>query len=46
MSKKVLAECTNCGLVAERKKGRSGLGHTIKGKYCGSMRVISWVEEE
>ena len=45
MSKRVLAKCTNCGIEKIRMKGNSGLGHTIRGQYCGSMRVIRWMKE-
>lgn len=45
MSKLVIAKCNNCGIVATRRKGRSGLGHTIAGQYCGTMRILEWVKE-
>ncbi len=38
----VKARCTNCGIEQIRSKGRSGLGHTVNGQYCGSMHVISY----
>ena len=42
--RKVIAECSVCGHVSERTKGRSGLGHTKNGRYCGTMRVIKELE--
>ena len=43
-SKKVLAKCSNCGETAIRSKGRSGLAHVKLGVYCGTMRVMEWIE--
>ena len=44
MRKKVLAKCNNCGKTAERVKSSSGLACTRKGIYCGTMRVMEWLE--
>ena len=44
MSKKVLAQCNNCGKTAERQKGRSGLACSRKGVYCGTMRIMEWLQ--
>ena len=44
--KYVLAKCTNCGEMQRRWKGRSGLGHSRNGTYCGTMRVVEWLLAE
>jgi len=44
MRKKVLAKCNNCGKTAERMKSNSGLACSKKGVYCGTMRVMEWLE--
>ena len=40
MSRKVLAECKNCGKIQERMKGKSGIPCVNSGIYCGVMWVI------
>lgn len=45
MSKRVIAQCVNCGKTAQRVKGRSGLACTKNGSYCGTMRVMKWVDD-
>ena len=44
MSRRVIAQCVNCGKRAVRVKGRSGLACTKNGLYCGTMRVTEWIE--
>ena len=44
MGKLVLAMCGSCGRTSKRTKGRSGLACVKKGVYCGTMRVVEWLE--
>lgn len=41
--RRVLAKCSNCGYIAVRNKGRSGIPHVIRTEYCGTMHVIEWL---